>query len=185
MPTIQRQVRGISRVSQVRPGVDPQGVPELISKTAMWTLFTQVGGNQLLYSAEEWVRVNLRLETAGPVSVSTREDVVPALSGKGILLESNEVIFVIAKGSRLFYTAEAVNRVRVVIEPIPFAEVILRNLELGFDRIVGSLNPLSGLLSRIGARGPRPDPAVLQPQAQPAAPPGTIRRIPRPGRGRR
>ncbi len=154
---VRPQEKGVTEVSQVRPGQDPRGRPRTTSATETYTLFTQIGGNRLLYSAEEWVRVNLRLETAGPVAVSTRQDVVPALSGKGILLEEDAVEFVLSKGDRLFYTAEAVNRVRWIVEPIPFLESVLRNLEIGFDRTVRSLSPLRFLGQMLGNQAAPPN----------------------------
>ena len=81
-PVSQNQMRGITRVSQVRPGVDPGGRPEETYRSEIYTLFTKIGGNHLLYSAQSWVRVILRLETAGPVAVSTRESRSRARTGR-------------------------------------------------------------------------------------------------------
>jgi hypothetical protein len=94
--------------------------------TELWTLTTQVfGESQLFITAESWIQVRLRLQTAGPVAVSTREDIVPVLSGRGALLEDDEdTVFVMQKGDRLFYACQAVNRVRVIIEPIPAVPVV-------------------------------------------------------------
>lgn len=148
-PQDRKQMRGITSVGQVRPGVDPAGRTELVHRTDTSTLFTKIGGNHLLYSAESWVRIILRLETAGPVAVSTREAVPPVLSGRGILLGVDDVTIVMAKGQRLFYSAEAVNRVRFIVEPIPWGESVLHASRLGFDRVVKALSPLQ----RIGRRG--------------------------------
>ena len=116
----------------------------------LYSYFTQVGGTRLLYSAEEWVRVTVRLATAGPVSVGTREDLVPVLSGKGVLLVPGglqEETFVVPKGQRVFIAAEAVHRVTFIVEPIPYLRQIIDVVGRGF-------NVLAGLLGRI-ARGGR------------------------------
>jgi hypothetical protein len=144
----QRQMRGITNVGQVRPGQDPRGRVEHIHNTDTFTLFTKIGGNHLVYSAEGWVRVVLRLETAGPVAVSTRQDVPPVLSGKGILLGVDDITLVLSKGQRLFYSAEAVNRVRFVVEPIPWGESLLFASRRGFDRVVDALSPLQRMIKR-------------------------------------
>ena len=138
----ERQSRGIAKVGDIRPGVDPNGRTERSHNTDTFTLFTKIGGNHLLYSAEGWVRAILRLETAGPVAVSTRQDVPPVLSGKGILLGIDDVTIVLSKGQRLFYSAEAINRVRFILEPIPWGESLLFASRRGFDRVVDALSPL-------------------------------------------
>lgn len=149
-----------SLVDAARPGLTEQRMRTLQSDahTDTYTLFTQIGGNRLLYSAEEWVVIRLRLETAGPVAVSTREQVAPVLGGQGILLSPEEVEFTLPKGDRLFYTAAAVNRVRVIIEPVPWLERILRTVELGFEQTISGLDPLGLLpafIKRIIQGGPR------------------------------
>lgn len=98
----------------------PVAAPAPSTKTRMFTYFTIAGETKLLYSAETWVRANLFLEDAGPVSVGTDQNLAPVLSGKGILLPTNiERGFYLSKGDRIFILAEAVNRVQVVIEPLP------------------------------------------------------------------
>lgn len=100
-------------------------IPAVGGHTEIYTYFTQVGGNRLLYSAESWVRVRFFLETAGPVAISTRQNILPTLSGKGILLPIDvEVTFALPKGDRIFITSNTVNRVRFIIEPIPWQEQI-------------------------------------------------------------
>lgn len=95
--------------------------------TQIYTYFTKPNGkSELLYSAEDWVRAKFILETAGPVSVGTREDVAPVLSGKGILIPpSGEPLeFFLPKGDRIFIAANATNRVKFIVEPIPwFAKI--------------------------------------------------------------
>lgn len=111
--------------------------------TDIYTYFTKpINESELLYSAESWVMVTLILETAGPVAVSTRQDVVPVLSGKGALLEPDgePFRFVLPKGDRLFIAAEAINRVKVIIEPFPWLEQILLSLSQGFGGLMGLLS---------------------------------------------
>jgi hypothetical protein len=118
--------------------------------TDIYTYFTNATGlSELLYSAEGWVRVGVRLETAGPVVVGTRDSVTPVLSGKGILLPSSgdTVTFTLPKGNRLFIAAESINRVKFVVEPIPWLEQILFNIENGFGGV-------KGLLAAALRRGP-------------------------------
>ena len=108
--------------------------------TDIFTYFSVPDGeSKLLYTAEEWMRIELVLETAGPVAVSTRQDVAPVLSGKGVLLApSGEPLnFTLPRGDRLFIAAEAINRVKVIIEPIPWLEKILMRMESGFSGLKG------------------------------------------------
>jgi hypothetical protein len=100
-------------------------IPAATGRSEISTYFTRVGGSQLLYQAEGWVRLRLLLSTAGPVSVGSRDDVAPVLSGKGITLPTDvEVTFSLLKGNRVFIAAASVNRVRVIIEPVPWGEQI-------------------------------------------------------------
>jgi hypothetical protein len=125
----------------VRPTVDVRedispAQKKLTHHTEIYTLITQIGGTRLIYSAESWVKVRLNLETAGPVAVSTRQKLEPVLSGRGALLVTDEPMeFTIPKGDRLFYSATAINRVRVTIEPVPWLEQMLLNLEGIFSAI--------------------------------------------------
>lgn len=121
--------------------------------TDIFTYFTVpaiTNRSELLYSAEEWVRIELVLETAGPVAVSTRQSVTPVLSGKGVLLEPDgePLKFIMPRGDRLFIAAESVNRVKVIIEPIPWLEQIYQTLTQGFGSLRGLLG---GALRRIPA----------------------------------
>jgi hypothetical protein len=128
--------------------------------TEIYTWFTKPGPSTLVYSAEGWVRVRVRLETAGPVSLSTRQDVVPVLSGKGALLTTDEVeTFTLPKGDRLYIAAEAINRVKVFIEPVPFLERIQLDVERGFASVGRAINSLRG---RVGG-GSKPAPAPAEP----------------------
>ncbi len=122
--------------------------------TEIKTLITdQIGVSTNFMTAESWVQVKLRLETAGPVAVSTRENIAPPLSGKGGLLNDDNMTFVLNKGDRLFYVAQAVNRVRVIIEPVPEVQVVP----------VASIEPAVPGVEPAKPKKPRPDqPARLQ-----------------------
>lgn len=108
--------------------------------TDTFTYFTQVGkqpitgtgtGTPILYNGDRlWARVTLILETAGPVVVGTREDIFPVLSGKGSLLPvGREWERIIAKGTRLYVAATALNRISVTIEPLPWLEQIAQSAQ--------------------------------------------------------
>jgi len=128
--------------------------------TQIYTYFTQIGGTHLLYSAENWVRFSLELEDAGPVSVGTLAALNPVLSGRGALLQTDEVFgpYVLAKGTRLYVAAETVNRVKVVIEPIPWLE----QLDLDLARVTAAIGAsastiVSGLVQAVASlRGAAP-----------------------------
>lgn len=110
----------------IAPGVTEEkpAIPAATGRVDMSTYFTKpTGRSEVLYRAESWVRIRLMLETAGPVSVGSRDNVTPVLSGAGILLPINvEITFPMTQGNRIFIAATAINRVRVIIEPIPWEE---------------------------------------------------------------
>ena len=101
-------------------------------RTDIFTHFTKANGiSELIFSAEQWTRVRLTLENAGPVAIGTREDIAPVLSGKGILLETGvEKEFDIPRGNRLYIVAGTINRVKVIYQPIPWLEQIVRALTI-------------------------------------------------------
>lgn len=80
----------------------------------------------LLYSADRlWATVTLTLETAGPVAVGESADLTPLLSGKGVLLDTGVPMKItLARGTKLYIAADAVNRVKVIVEPLPWLEQI-------------------------------------------------------------
>lgn len=82
------------------------------------------GQPQVLYNGDrQYALVTLTLETAGPVVVSTKQNIIPVLSGKGALLETNVPLqFYLAKGNRLWVASTSVNRIKVMIQPIPWLE---------------------------------------------------------------
>lgn len=126
-------------VSTARPDRTQASAPPVVGfggqverGTDIFTYITPVGINigqntPVLYNGDRlWADVVLELETAGPVAVGTRADIAPILSGKGQLLQTGVPLrFRIAKGTRLYILATAINRVKVTIEPIPWAEEIL------------------------------------------------------------
>jgi hypothetical protein len=122
--------RAVTSATQPTPTQSPisgdqeaPNVPAIGAHTEIQTIFTKPGENFLLYSAEGWVRVRFLLETAGPVSVSTRQDILPTLSGKGILLTTGvERVFELPKGDRIFIAASSVNRVQFSVEPFAWQE---------------------------------------------------------------
>lgn len=99
-------------------------------KTFIDTFFTQVPvpgvEPPIIYNGDRvWAKVTLTLETAGPVAVGQQANISPVLSGKGQLLETDvPVSFAIAKGTRLYVASTSINRVKRVIEPLPWLENI-------------------------------------------------------------
>jgi hypothetical protein len=154
---------GVARIANVLSKEQARALPDSkggeepkqlqASRTEIYTHFTRVGGTELLYSAENWVRVTLLLETAGPVSIGTMASLTPVLGGAGILLDT-DVPFqaVFGKGNRLYSAAETINRVKVVIEPIPWLEQI----DMDVQRLGGIVaNTVAGIVNGIvgGIRG--------------------------------
>jgi len=125
--------------------------------TRIFTYFTnRFGQTNLLYSADQWVRITLRLETAGPVTVGVEQELRPVLSGKGILLPvADNFTFVLPRGDRLFIAAENTNRVNVLVEPIPWLEQILKTLDNGFSQVTKALGGrFAGIVKSLpGMRG--------------------------------
>lgn len=103
-----------------------------------YTFFTFADGVTVaLYRADRlWVRVTLTLETAGPVAVGFDSNLLPVLSGKGILLQTGEPrTFTVAKGNKQLYIAStSVNRVNVTVEPLPWLEQIFAMLSQIFNK---------------------------------------------------
>lgn len=116
--------------------------------TKIFTRFTNPdaqGEGTLVYSAEKWCKIVLILETAGPVSVGTSAELYPVVSGKGLLLPPDQPVeFTLAKGDRLYMVSNAIDRVSVVIEEIPWAELILTQMIGGLQGIVGAIASLAG-----------------------------------------
>lgn len=128
-------------------------------RTEVFTYFTTPGPTTLFYSAENWVRLKMTLETAGPVAVGQRADLTPVTSGKGRLLDiADEFEVILAKGTRFYIAAGSVNRVSVTIEPIPWLEQISGEVNRVASAIATAASTivtgLGGLLK--GGRAPAP-----------------------------
>jgi hypothetical protein len=110
-----------------------QPSPHLVAgsyKTEIYTYFTKVEETLLYTGDQPWAVVTLKLETAGPVAVSTKQGIEPVLSGKGQLLTTGvEISFTVAKGNRIFIAAASPNRVAVKVEQIAWAEQIVGSLQ--------------------------------------------------------
>lgn len=123
-------------------------------RTLISTFFTSLpnvgDATQIIYNGDRlWGRITLTLESAGPVSIGTMSNLDPVLGGNGTLLTTNvPVVYDIYKGTRLYVLATGVNRIKVVVAPIPWLEMI------------------TGLVARI-ASGVM---AVARPASAPAAP---------------
>ncbi len=109
--------------------------------TETFTVRTEPDGrSRLLYSAESWMRIRLALETSGAVAVSTREDLAPLASGKGVTITANRSLeLVLPRGDRLFVVAETDERLAVVVEPIPWLAQIADILDAGFASLASAL----------------------------------------------
>jgi hypothetical protein len=130
LPFVPRRVPNTETARRLLPDSKRGETPksQQSNRTDIYTHFTTVGGTNLLYSADSWVKITLELKTAGPVSVGTSAAIAPVLSGKGILLDTDrEFTRVLPKGSRIFIAAESVNRVNVSIEPIAWLEQLDRD----------------------------------------------------------
>lgn len=95
---------------------------------------------QVLYNGDrQWAKITLTLETAGPVSVGTIANLDPVLGGAGILLPTGiERTFTIAKGTRLYVLATGVNRIKRVVEPLPWLEQITGSIA----SVIGAIQAL-------------------------------------------
>lgn len=150
-----------------RGGEEPRQLQ--VARTQVYTYFTRIGGTHLLYSAENWVRITMALENAGPVAVGTDAALEPVLSGRGILLNTQpgpSTTWVLARGTRVYTTAANVNRVAVTIEPIPWLE----QLDLDLARVGAAVSQsaqtiVQGLAAAI---------ASLRGAGPPMAPPSPV-----------
>lgn len=100
------------------------------NRTQTYTYITSIPvpgeSTPILYNGDRlWANVTLELETAGPVAVGQSSALLPVLSGKGVLLETDQSrTFTIAKGTRLYIASSSVNRVKVTVAPLPWLEQI-------------------------------------------------------------
>jgi hypothetical protein len=95
--------------------------------TEIYTFFarpTTDGQLPVIYNGDrQYAQVYLTLETAGPVAVSTKQQILPVLSGKGQLLETGvPLLFSLAKGNRLWVATTSINRIKVTVQPLPWLE---------------------------------------------------------------
>lgn len=111
-------------VAQVPKPAETLGGGEI--KTSISTYLTNVGTTDILYNGDrQWAALTVTLQTAGPVAVSNLNNIAPVLSGKGQLLQTGvPTRFIIAKGTRLYVLSSSVNRLALVVEPIPWLEMI-------------------------------------------------------------
>lgn len=136
--------------------------------TQIKTYFTNRLRTQLLYTAEDWVRITMRLETAGPVSVGTDQDLGPVLGGSGRLLPvGDDITFTLPRGDMLYIIAAAANRVSYQVEPIPWLQQILMAMDQGFGATVAAIFRLKNRKA-----APRPPSSV---EVSPIACPNGIR----------
>jgi hypothetical protein len=90
--------------------------------TEIYTFFARPstdGQLPVIYNGDRQAAVViLTLETAGPVAVSTKQQILPTLSGKGQLLETGvPLAFNLSKGNRIWVATTSLNRIKVTIEP--------------------------------------------------------------------
>lgn len=80
----------------------------------------------VIYNGDrQFADVTLELQTAGPVYVGTKQQILPLGSGKGQeLLTGQPVTFTLAKGNRLWVAAGSVSRISVTIQPSAWLELL-------------------------------------------------------------
>lgn len=162
--------------------------PKQLQTYRTWvTTFFTLGSieSELLYSAENWVRIRVSLQTAGPVAIGTVSEIVPVLSGKGIILDPDNDPWeaVLPKGARVYIASETVNRIDVTVDPIPWLE------QMDLD-VVKTQNDIRDAVGKIGAdivaaiaalrsNAPMPQPQRPAPAAPPVVPRAIPVRVPR------
>lgn len=151
----------------------------MAKNTKIFTLFTDApfGITRNLYSSppDTWTRVRLLLETAGPVSVGTNENLGNVLGGQGIILPTGEwVTWDLSSADRLYWVAESINRVKVSIEAIAYGDEYaktlgdIRDAEQGVRKAVVAATPPA--MREIEVNVPRVVPRPPAPR-MPAMPP--------------
>lgn len=114
----------------------PQAIID--NRADFYTFFTVAGGTKLLLSVPQWTKITLRLETAGPVAVGTREQLDPVASGKGRLLPTDEdVVMMLGPNTRFFYAATGLQRVAIHVEAVPWLQAIFEALR-AIHKVTGS-----------------------------------------------
>lgn len=118
------------------------------------TYFTKVPvvgeATDIIYNGDRmWAKVTLTLETAGPVCVGNLSSITPVLSGKGQLLETDvPTIFFIGKGTRLYIAAAGINRVKRIVEPVPWLETIAGLI----GSVIGSLRGGASVVAAVKSK---------------------------------
>jgi len=98
---------------------------------------------QVLYTADRpWVQVTLALETGGPVAVGVQSTLQPVSNSPGILLPNSGEprTFWIAKGNKIYISSTSVNRVTVVISPLPWLQQLTALLTAVFQTVQALLS---------------------------------------------
>jgi hypothetical protein len=99
------------------------------------------GQPQVLYNGDrQQANVTLTLETAGPVTVSTRA----ALKTGHVLQTGVPTTIPVAKGNRLYVAASGINRISVDVVPVPWQEQQAGLLA----QVVAGLGALLNVLAR-------------------------------------
>ena len=115
------------------PSPDMSGA-ELTTETYSYLAQASTNGRSaVLYNGDrQYAQVTLQLETAGPVAVGQKQNLLPVLGGNGILLETGEpFVFYISKGNRIYVATTSLNRIKVIIQPLPWLEQIAGLLSKG------------------------------------------------------
>ncbi len=150
------------------------------ARTDIYTYFTiNDGKTHLLYSAINWVKIKLELETAGPVSIGTQANIEPVLSGRGRLLDTSEEFEAfLPKGTRIYIVSETVNRIGVTIEPVPWMEQLSGELQNGFAIVragVGqAAQAITAAIEALRGKGNITTPTGVAPSQLPIPAPGSI-----------
>jgi hypothetical protein len=101
----------------------------MATQTKVYTYVTTPSqGTQVLVASpdNEWLDVELRLETAGPVVVGTDQALTPLIGGPGRILPANQDIVVrLSPGTRLYILSDTADRVSVQINAVPGLEQLL------------------------------------------------------------
>ena len=135
-PSMKKYLQGRITSSPDNPNRTAYDAPS--RRTDSYTYFTRPeAGTQLVQSANQWLRIYLELQTAGPVAYGTRENLEPVLSGKGALLPTGEEIeLVLADGNRLYFASESINRINIRVEPLPWLQQIYSRIGNLLERFV-------------------------------------------------
>lgn len=107
----------IGRV-EVDPNLGEEAQADSVNQVfGILTYFTKVGETDLFYTAQKWIDVNVTLRTAGPVAMGNKADLLPVLSGRGVLLVPDETVrFSMAKGDLLYFASETINRISIIVQ---------------------------------------------------------------------